>query len=222
MKSKIHSLFSLSLAVAAVAAVAFPARSATLTVHTDQPGPRINPAMWGIFFEDINLGADGGLYAELVKNRSFEFPDPMMGWNRISPSNARGELSIRDEKPFDAANPHYARLQSEGTAPFGLSNEGFRGMGVRKGETYSFSARIRSVSGSASLRLQLYSANGSLLDSALVKDLSPDWKKCTATLRPNDSDSKARLLVLVEGKGTLDIDMVSLFPQHTWKERPGG
>jgi alpha-L-arabinofuranosidase len=194
----------------------------TLEVHADRPGAKINPAMWGIFFEDINLGADGGLYAELVKNRSFEFPDPLMGWNKISPSNARGELSIQDENPFDPANPHYARIHSEGTAPFGLSNNGFRGMGLRKGEAYNFSAQVRNVSGSPVLRLELYSADGELLDSATVKNISSDWKKCTATLHPRETDSKARLLVLVEGKGTLDIDMVSLFPEHTWRDRPGG
>jgi len=90
-----------------------------LSIETDKPGAKINPAMWGIFFEDINFGADGGLYAELVKNRSFEFPDPLMGWIKISPSLAHGELSIRDEQPFDIKNPHYARIVSEGTAPFG-------------------------------------------------------------------------------------------------------
>src|ERR1700688_640783 len=71
----------------------------SLTVHAGQPGTRINPAMWGIFFEDINFGGDGGLYAELVKNRSFEFPDPLMGWTKISPSLAHGELSVRDDHP---------------------------------------------------------------------------------------------------------------------------
>ena len=82
--------------------------------------------MWGIFFEDINFGADGGLYAEMVKNRGFEFPDPLMGWTKISPSLAKGDLSIRDDDGYDAGNPHYARIHSEGTAHFGISNEGFR------------------------------------------------------------------------------------------------
>ena len=116
--------------------------------------------MWGVFFEDINFGADGGLYAELVKNRSFEFPDPLMGWTRISPSLARGELSIRNDKPFDAANPHYLRIQSEGTAPFGVANEGFRGIGLREGEPYDFSAQIRGVSGAPRINVQLYGADG--------------------------------------------------------------
>src|SRR5579863_9931805 len=87
-------------------------RSATIEIQTDQPGAKINPAMWGVFFEDINFGADGGLYAELVKNRGFEFPDPLMGWTKISPSLADGDLTVRDDQPFDANNPHYVRLES--------------------------------------------------------------------------------------------------------------
>jgi alpha-N-arabinofuranosidase len=194
----------------------------TLTVQADKPGPQINPSMWGIFFEDINFGADGGLYAEMVKNRSFEFPDPLMGWIKISPSLAQGQLLVRDDDPFDANNPHYVRIVSEGTAPFGLSNEGFRGMGVRKGETYNFSAQIRNVDGSPALRVQLYGSDGALLDEVKLENFSSSWQKYTATLTPNDTDPKARLAIVMDGKGIADLDMVSLFPQHTWKDRPGG
>jgi alpha-L-arabinofuranosidase len=196
--------------------------AATIEVRADQPGAKINPAMWGIFFEDINFGADGGLYAEMVKNRSFEFPDPLMGWIKISPSLAHGELSVRDDGPFDANNPHYVRLASQGTAPFGISNEGFRGMGVRQGETYDFSAQIRGVDGSPVLRVQLYAGDGTLLDAAELRDFSSDWSKRTATLHPRDTDAHARLAVVLDGKGAVDLDMVSLFPRHTWKNRPGG
>jgi len=194
----------------------------TIEVQVGKPGARINPAMWGIFFEDINFGADGGLYAELVKNRAFGFPDPLMGWTKISPSLARGEISIRDDGPFAPANPHYVRIRSEGTVPFGISNEGFRGMGVRQGEAYHFSAQIRGVTGSPVLLVQLYGADGSLLDSVPLGGFSSYWKKCTATLHPNDTDAKARLALLVEGKGAVDLAMVSLFPEKTWKSRPGG
>jgi len=204
------------------AAVSTNARAATLTVQTDQPGAKLNPAMWGIFFEDINFGADGGLYAEMVKNRGFEFPEPMMGWIKICPNLAHGELSIRNDEPFDAANPHYLRILSEGTAPFGVSNEGYRGMGVRKDETYDFSAQIRGVDGSPVLRLQLYGGDGTLLDSAGLTNFSSGWKKYTATLHPKDTDPKARLAIVMDGKGIVDLDMVSLFPRHTWKNRPGG
>ena len=196
--------------------------AATIEIQVDKPGASINPAMWGAFFEDINFGADGGLYAELVKNRSFEFPDPLMGWTKISPSLAHGELSIRDEDPFDPANPHYVRLQSGGTADFGISNEGFRGMGVRKGEEYDFSAQIRGVANQSALKIQLYGGDGTLLDSVELSGFSPGWKKYTTTLHPRDTDPKARLAVVLSGKGTVDLDMISLFPRHTWKDRPGG
>src|SRR5690606_10684260 len=139
--------------------------AASLRVDVAKPGAAINPAMWGVFFEDINFGADGGIYAELVKNRGFEFPEPLMGWAKLSPSLAKGDLSVRTEDPFNAANPRYVRLQSGGTAPFGLSNEGFRGMGVRAGEAYDFSARVRNVTGAAKLSIRLYGGNGALLET---------------------------------------------------------
>ena len=198
------------------------ASQVTIQVQANRPGANVNPAMWGIFFEDINFGADGGLYAEMVKNRSFEFPDPMTGWSKLSPSLARGQLSIRDDHPFNAANPHYLRIESEGQAPFGVANEGFRGMGVRQGEAYNFSAQIRKVSGSPALRIELYGSDGTLLDSARLADLPVEWTKHTAVLHPKDTDHKARLYLLLDGKGALDLDMVSLFPQNTWKNRPGG
>ncbi len=74
----------------------------TLSVQADQPGAKISPTMWGVFFEDINFGADGGLYAELVKNRSFEFPNPMMGWSNVSTGNRASLVEIHDEDPFNA------------------------------------------------------------------------------------------------------------------------
>ncbi|HUO39584.1 MAG TPA: hypothetical protein VMU34_17870, partial [Mycobacterium sp.] len=119
----------------------------TIKIDTGKPGAKINPAMWGIFFEDINFGADGGLYAELVKNRGFEFSDPLTGWIKLSPSNARGHISVRTDAPFNAANPHYLRIESVGKDVIGIANEGFRGMGVREGEAYRFSVQMRRVSG---------------------------------------------------------------------------
>ena len=217
MKKHLSPLLLLFLAPASISLPA-----ATVTVAVGQPGAAINPAMWGVFFEDINFGADGGLYAEMVKNRGFEFPEPLMGWAKLSPSLAKGELSVRTEAPFTAGNPHYVRLQSEGTAPFGLSNSGFRGMGVRAGEAYAFAARVRNVAGAAMLKVQLYGGDGTLLDSTDLPALTGEWQKYTATLHPKDTDPKAWLAVLVDGKGILDIDFISLFPERTWKNRPGG
>jgi alpha-L-arabinofuranosidase len=216
-----HAVLS-SLTAAALIAAAPMANAATLTVDAGHPGAAISPTMWGIFFEDINFGADGGLYAEMVKNRSFEFPDPLMGWIKISPSLARGELTLRDDDPLSPANPHYARIQSEGTAPFGLSNVGFRRMAFGQDENYDFSISVRGVSGAPVLNVQLVAADGTVLDSAPLEKFSPEWKQYTAVLHPKDNDWGGRLNVLMEGKGTVDVDMVSLFPEHTWKNRPGG
>jgi alpha-L-arabinofuranosidase len=216
-------LKSLAPLVASIALVlSTPAQPAQLTVSTDQPGAKINPAMWGLFFEDINLGADGGLYAELVKNRGFEFPEPLMGWSKLSPSKARGTLSIRTENPFHPKNPHYLRIESQGKDLFGIANEGFRGIGIKQGESYNFSAQIRVTSGTPKLRIELYGSNGALLHSTRRENFSAAWTKHAAVLTAKTTDAKAKLYVLVDGAGTVDLDMVSLFPENTWKQRPGG
>ncbi|HWD20450.1 MAG TPA: alpha-L-arabinofuranosidase C-terminal domain-containing protein [Verrucomicrobiae bacterium] len=201
------------------AATACAADSVKLTVDAARPGPAINPAMWGIFFEDINFGGDGGLYAELVKNRSFEFPEPLMGWITLSPSLAHGELAVRSDDPINPANPHYLHVASSGGAPFGISNEGFRGMGFHQGESYDFSAWAR---GDTAVRVQLVGDDGTILDSALVTPAAGHWEKVHATLRANSTEARGRLNVILEAKGAVDLDMISLFPQHTWKNRPGG
>lgn len=218
MKSILFPILSLALAAGPL----FAAPAATVTIRADQPGVAINPAMWGVFFEDINFGGDGGLYAELVKNRGFEFPEPLMGWSKISPSLAQGEVDVRDDAPFEPANPHYVRVRSEAAAPFGLANEGFRGMGFRGGESYEFSARIRSVAGAPKLSVRLYGGDGTLLDTAELTGFGADWKKYSATLHPKDTDGHGWLAVLLDGPGAVDLDFVSLFPAKTWKDRPGG
>lgn len=199
-------------------ALAPAAASVNITVQTGQPGAKINPAMWGLFFEDINFGADGGLYAELIKNRSFEFPQPLMGW---SASNS-ASLEVATDSPFNQANPHYVRIRSAGTIHSGLVNEGFRGIGVRAGETYDFSTQVRAVTGTPSLTVQLITADGAVLATEIIQRLSSDWTERETKLRPSQTDAKARLRVLLSGAGTVDLDMISLFPRRTWKNRPRG
>ncbi len=189
------------------------AETVTVRVAADKSGARINPAMWGVFFEDINFGADGGLYAELVKNRSFEFPEPLMGW-----SVTGGSVEVRDEQPFNPANPHYLRLAGDA----GVVNEGFRGMGIRAGEEYRLSAQARAINGAPMLRAELVGSGGQVLASAKLTGFSNRWKNHTARLKASATDAKARLRIVVEGGGTIDLDMVSLFPKHTWKQRPNG
>lgn len=217
-----HHAATFVAALSLASGVAGFGQPATLTVQTDQPGAKLNPAMWGLFFEDINLGADGGLYAELVKNRAFEFPDAMMGWFKLSPSKSVGTLAIRNETPFKAKNPHYLRIESQGKDLFGVANEGFRGVGVKQGESYHFTAQIRVTAGTPKLRIELYSSGGALLDTVRLEKFSSDWTKHSAVLKPKQTDAKAKLYVLVDGAGTVDLDMVSLFPENTWQKRPGG
>ena len=207
----------------AVASWTATAASVPLIVQAGRLGPQISPAMWGVFFEDINFGADGGLYAELVKNRSFEFPELLMGWIKLSPSLAKGDFSVRSESPLNANNPHYLRIESEGTAPLGISNEGFRGIGLHADETYDFSAEIRVVSGAPQMLIQLVAEDGSTLAEEKLADCSSTaWQKYTVTLTPHAQETKARLNLLLQNKAAVDLDMVSLFPRHTWKNRPGG
>jgi alpha-L-arabinofuranosidase len=212
MKKNLNSLAMLMAVLVAAGSVH---AATTITVQTDQPGAAINPGMWGIFFEDINLGADGGLYAELVKNRSFEFPDALMGWRVLGPTNG---IEVRDDQPFSRVQPHYVRVQS-GT---GLANEGFRGIGVKAGEQYDFSAQVRRMAGSPQLEIELVDEAGQVLAGERIKKFSGDWQLKKVTLRPNATVAKARLNVTVAGGGAADLDMVSLFPQKTWKHRPGG
>jgi alpha-N-arabinofuranosidase len=195
----------------------------TITVDVTKPGTKISPTMYGIFFEDINFGADGGLYAELVKNRSFEFDRPLRGWQILKKSGAVGDVqNIRDEtRP---RNPRYARIRVDKPGEgFGLSNEGFRGMGIRDGAMYCFSIEARKVDGAiTALRLQLVDSTGETMAEDKVEGFTSGWNVVECKLKAKASDTKARLNIWVEGTGTLDIDMVSLFPKDTWKGRKNG
>jgi alpha-N-arabinofuranosidase len=220
MKTIPFTMLALAILLSATSRPVRAAEKATITVQADKPGAKINPAMWGIFFEDINFGADGGLYAELVKNRSFEFPDALMGWGR--PRSEDGSVLVLGESPFNSANPHYLRVTSRTDSGFGISNEGFRGIGIRKGETYDFSVQIRAADGKPSLAVQLVGAGGNVLASERVNKLSGDWTQRKVRLLPKATEPKARLELILQGKGAVDLDMVSLFPRKTWKSRPGG
>ena len=130
----------------------------TITVQVDKPGAPIPKTLFGLFFEDINFGADGGLYPERIKNRSFEFPNPMMGWKQLDRGEPKGQLYVFDQGSInDTPNSHYLRIKTPaGNKGFGVVNEGFRGIGVEKGAEYRFSVRARKVDGSpASLRVEV-------------------------------------------------------------------
>ncbi|MDD7303618.1 MAG: alpha-L-arabinofuranosidase C-terminal domain-containing protein [Bacteroidaceae bacterium] len=222
-------LKNLLLAAALSGASSVMAQDYTLKVKATKPGAPVQSTMYGIFFEDINFAADGGLYAELVKNRSFEFqPDALMGWK------AFGKVTIQNDGPFER-NPHYARLSSAGHGDWwtGLQNEGFFGIGLHEGAKYRFSVWARVPDGKEQkLRVQLIDQNTmEERQDFESKDLtisSREWKKYTLTLTSNRTIAKANLRLFLcdpngrSGSGTVDVEHVSLFPVDTWMGHENG
>ncbi len=203
------------------------AQSTKLTVQVDKPIAEIQPTMWGIFFEDINFGADGGLYAELVKNRSFEFAHPLMGWteqkyDRFSLNKESGFASIFNHSDEEASGARFARVTANADKGYGLTNEGFRGMGIKKDMQYNFSLWARQHEGNTSLRVELVDEQGNVIGGTTVSPTGNQWKEYTTSFNATATAAKAKLNVWFDGKGAVDVDMISLFPQDTWKERPKG
>jgi alpha-N-arabinofuranosidase len=198
-----------------------------IAVDAAHPGAAISPTLFGIFFEDINFGADGGLYPELIKNRSFEFDQPLAGWHAILPINSkgeldssRGELDVRTEGRLNSTNPHYVRVRAYEPG-FGLWNSGFRGIGVKDGAEYRFSAYVRST-GVKSIRATITDSANHELGSGTMTGFDGQWKRYETIIRTNATVPKAQFNLVADEKGDIDIDMVSLFPVDTWGHRPNG
>ncbi len=198
------------------------AQTHTLDINTQKLGAPIPSTMYGIFFEDINYAADGGLYAELVMNRSFEFPNHFAGWD-IS-----GKVTLKDDGPFKR-NPHYVRLAPSGhTDKYTMiENRGFFGMGVKGGEDYRFSVWARVPDGGkAKLWIDLVDnatmGDDQKLGNASVEVSGKEWKKYTATIKPARTFAKAHLRVWGDSKVTTDVEHVSLFPVDTYKGHENG
>jgi alpha-L-arabinofuranosidase len=194
-----------------------------ITVSANKPITSIKPTMWGVFFEDINFAADGGLYAELIKNRSFEFPLSMMGWKQVK-KDGSGRTLPTFYSPANPINPHYLEIVVDAmSGSFGIVNEGFRGMGIKKDEQYNFSmnARIKANT-SLKLKLELVNPAGTVIGNGEISGFTADWKKFQISLKATETEQKAQFRIMLSGKGTIDLDNVSLFPSDTWKNRPGG
>ena len=214
----------LPLLAASFFAAAACAPSHRLDIDLENVGAPIQPTMYGIFFEDINYAADGGLYAELVKNRSFEFPqDPLQGWK------AFGRVEVRADGPFDRC-PHYVRLQDPGHPAkwTGLDNEGFFGIGVKGGETYRFTVWARvPAGGDSELRIELVNTASMGEDQFVCQEpltvSGADWKQYELILRPSETLEKGVLRIFLLGdRKTVDLEHVSLFPTDTWMGHRNG
>ena len=222
---------------------AFLAATMGLSAQTPMKAPAggklISDELIGIFFEDISSAADGGLYAELVQNGSFEFNPserdgwgPGTAWKSIRPGHSLGYVETRMNDGIHQNNPTYMRLHTErakeyydytGWKGFGLQNDGFNGISLKGGQKYNFSAFFRNVGKDAKqVRVALvepqgWGKDGKLLAEATMTVSSSDWIKYEAVLTPTAECKNASLQILVLTVGDLDIDMVSLIPQDTYK-----
>lgn len=196
-----------------------------IVVNVDKPTANIQPTMWGVFFEDINLGADGGIYAELVKNRSFEFSKPFMGWTIVHKKPFEGDLLVVNRQEKNEANPRFIRITANNTADgdLGLINEGFRGMGIKKDLRYDFSVMYRIQSGDIEMHVGFMDSTGKIIGGTMLTPAkSNSWQTARASFNATDRAMKAKMYLWFTGNGVIDIDMVSVFPSDTWKNRPGG
>jgi alpha-N-arabinofuranosidase len=222
------SLFALLLVlVPAFPSIQSQQSSIVIAVDAVHPGASISPAMFGIFFEDINFGADGGLYPERIKNRSFEFDQPLKGWRAVLPITPKfelgpnkGELILRTEEPLNTSNPHYLRVRAFEPG-FGLSNSGFRGIGVERGAEYRFSAYVK-TGGPKSLRATITDEKNQEIGTGTVTGFDGNWKKYETVIRPTATTQHAQFNLFLDEPGFIDIDMVSLFPVDAWGRRPNG
>ena len=196
-----------------------------IIVSVNKPIASVQPTMWGIFFEDINFGADGGIYAELVKNRSFEFSMPMMGWAVYQNKFNEGSVLVLNRQEENITNPRFVRITKNGVNDtLGLTNEGFRGMGIKKGLRYDFSVLCRQPTPGLKLHIELLSAAGIDIGNTTLSPTASgnEWKKEAISFTATDTAWKGKLKIWFEGSGVIDLDMISLFPADTWKNRPGG
>jgi len=193
----------------------------SLVVKPAAPIAPIQPTMYGIFFEDINFAADGGLYAELIKNRSFEFYKPLMGWKVENAAPIDGTLLINNREKEKPSNPRYASIIIN-DKPVTMTNEGFRGMGIKQGNQYNFSMQANVSSAPVKVTVELLNSKGESIGKNSFEAAGKGWQKYSTSFTASQTDAKGSFKISFENKGAIDVDMISLFPQDTWKNRPGG
>ena len=204
-----------------------------------QESRQISTNLFGLFFEDINYAADGGLYAELVQNRSFEYSptsrrdwSSFSFWEYVTPGFSYGSINVETNSPIHPNNPRYVVLDIEhvgsekqytGVSGVGIKNTGYDGMVVAAGEKYNLSLFARQLTDTPiDLMVSLQTPNGDILAESRLSTSSKDWKKYTASIGPTASTDSASLVILATSNGKLALDMISLFPENTFKNRPNG
>jgi len=231
--SKIHlpsGILALTLTVSVAAIVT--AREITnnidalVSIQRDQPKHRIPPTLWGIFFEEINHAGEGGLYAEMVKNRSFEAPSGTNGWSFYMTGQASGHWQLETTNPLNSENPTSIKLVRNpgGDGQVGISNNGYWGMYIESGQRYKLRFHARcSPDFIGGIIVQLQSANGSeVYAQRTLTGLTTNWQKFEAVLQPSATSTNAALTLSINQPGTVWLDVVSLFPENTFNNRTNG
>ena len=213
----------------------FPASSVlaqTIEFKKGMVSKPISDNLFGLFFEDINYAADGGLYAELIQNRSFEYNPiekrewhALSFWDYLTPGFSYGKISVESREPVHVNNPHYVELTAEftGQEGVGMRNKGFSPIGVKSGETYRFSMFTRLLSEEpVTMKVALLDNLGRMLAWKEVQISNTGWHQIESNLTTiRDCDSTSLVLLAVT-KGKIALDMVSLFPEATFKGRKNG
>jgi alpha-L-arabinofuranosidase len=228
MKVSGHFKRSLIIAVCAVLFLSFStvfAEQAKITVRADQSGNRISPLLYGIFFEEINRAGDGGIYAEMVRNRSFEDANKPVAWSLVEGANSKAVISLDNSKPLNEKNPHCLKFQvssfTQGIAA--VTNEGFKGMSFKKGQNYELSLYARADANyTGQLKVELIDEKGQSLSAQNTDRLTAEWKQYHLTMTALSDCAAGKLRIGATNEGTFFLDIVSLFPKNTWKGRSNG
>lgn len=223
-----------------------------IVIQANQDHRPVSPRLWGIFYEDINHSADGGLYAELIRNRAFEdhtipprctirdgkivapggwsmnyaeAEDPPAGWSLIQAGDTQAALELDDSFPLNPHSPHAGKLtvKRNNSGRAGLLNAGFWGIPLKAGESYTLKLYARAGHDNpGAVAVSLQSIEGDIYDQVTIEELGPAWKQYIVTLIPNHTDADSRLAITVKNPGIYWFDYVSLFPVKTWKNQPNG
>ncbi len=200
------------------------AQVARIDVDTIAEGTPVSPVLWGIFFEEINHAGDGGIYAELVRNRSFEdAPIPQL-WTLVGDDTSKSRIAIDTSHPLNVHNTRSLRWEiDEGSPPVSVVNEGYSGIAVQQGKRYRLSLYARCDHRfRGELHVSLQGAKGEVYARHQVRGVGTEWKRFAATLTSRATDPKARLVITATSPGIVWLDMVSLMPVDTFKGRSNG
>ncbi|QGQ99196.1 carbohydrate-binding protein [Paenibacillus psychroresistens] len=206
--------------------------TASVAVNANVTGNKVSQQLIGGFTEDLHNAVDGGLYAEKVFNRSFEFNSgdggiynhPLAGWTKVYRDGGAGTITVENASPLNLVNTHYVHLNVTATGNgVGLSNAGWYGVSVKSGTTYNYSLYAkRGANFNSSITIGIANQSGLDYGTATINAITTDWVKYTGTITANTTDANAKWVVLAKGTGDVYLDFISVFPSVTYNNRPNG